>query len=114
MKENGTQTTSLQRFFERSLNFYVRAQIIEGESWYVAKDVCTALGITHYRESVSKLDKTEKRLVSVNTPGGKQKMNMINHSGVYKIAFGSRKPEAKLFYDFIRNNMETGIKKDAL
>lgn len=38
----------------------VRAIIIDGAPWFVAMDVCRAIGIANHRDAVRKLDSDEK------------------------------------------------------
>ncbi|MDQ7023519.1 MAG: BRO family protein [Candidatus Gracilibacteria bacterium] len=38
-------------------NIKVRTVIIDGEIWFVAKDVCDVLGIKNSREAISSLQK---------------------------------------------------------
>ena len=52
----------------------VRTVMIEGEPWWVAKDVCDVLGIENARRSASHLDEDERRTVpfsqvSASEPG---------------------------------------------
>lgn len=57
--EKGMQVNGLQRFFDENLNVCVRAQVINNEPWFVAKDVCQALLIKNSRDAVSNLDDDE-------------------------------------------------------
>lgn len=57
--ENEMQATALQRFFEENSNVCIRAQVINDEPWFVAKDVCQALLIKNSRDAVSNLDDDE-------------------------------------------------------
>lgn len=69
-----------------------------GFTTFIAKDVCDALGISKYRDAVSRLESYEKGCpVVVDTPGGKQSLISITESGLYSLVLLSRKPEAKEF-----------------
>ncbi|MEJ9158818.1 Bro-N domain-containing protein, partial [Bacillus cereus] len=62
--------------------------MVQGEKvLFVAKDVCDAFGDTNYRRSLSRLDEDEKGVSQIATPGGKQKMTVVNESGLYSLLF---------------------------
>lgn len=85
VKQNEMQATSLQRFFEENSNVCIRAQVINGEPWFVAKDVCQALLLKNPRQAISALDEDEKGVISMDTLGGRQKMNAVTESGLYEL-----------------------------
>ncbi len=39
------QATSLQMFYNETEGINLRTEIINGEPWFIAKDVCCALGL---------------------------------------------------------------------
>lgn len=113
-KENEMQATSLQRFFEENSNVCIRAQVINGELWFVAKDVCQALLIKNSRDAIADLEEDEKGVVLTDTLGGKQKMNVINESGLYGLIGQSRKPETKPFKRWIRKEVIPALRKTGI
>ena len=113
-KENEMQVTALQRFFEENSNVCIRAQVINGELWFVAKDVCQALLIKNSRDAIADLEEDEKGVVLTNTLGGKQKMNVINESGLYGLIGQSRKPETKPFKRWIRKEVIPALRKTGI
>ena len=92
----------------------VRVKIVDGEPQWVAKDVCRALNIKNYRDSISGLDEDEKMKTKIETNGGKQKMTAINKEGVKRIILSSRKPEAKVLAREIGLGMITTKEQDTL
>lgn len=68
----------------------VRAIMISGEPWFVAKDVCDALGLRNSRKAIGMLDDDEKGVTSSYTPGGMQAVNVINESGLYTLILRCR------------------------
>ena len=112
-KENEMQVTALQRFFEENSNVCIRAQVINGELWFVAKDVCQALLIKNSRDAIADLEEDEKGVVLTDTLGGKQKMNVINESGLYGLIGQSRKPETKL-KRWIRKEVIPALRKTGI
>lgn len=78
--QNPTSTFS----FESVCN--IRMFMIDGEPWFVTKDVCDALNIDVTQ--ARKLDKrgwNKKGLYSIQTPGGKQDLSVVSESGLYII-----------------------------
>ena len=70
----------------------VRTIVKDGSVWWVAKDVCDALEIKNNRDVVARLEGDEKGVGLFDTLGGKQKLSIVNESGLYNIVFLSRKP----------------------
>lgn len=88
-----------------------KVRVIErnGEPWFVAADVCNALGID--RAQIRRLDDDEKGVRSTQTPGGAQMMNIVNESGLYALVLGSRKPEAKAFKRWVTHEVLPAIRR---
>lgn len=83
-----------------------------GEPWFVGKDVANALGFTNSRDAISTHVFLEDRGVdSIDTPGGNQKMTVINESGVYALVFGSRLTTAKKFKHWVTSEIIPSIRK---
>lgn len=89
----------------------VRAVTLEGEPWFVAADVCRALGLGNSSMAVSKLDEDEKGISLIDTLGGEQKLGIVNESGLYALVLSSRKPEAKAFKRWITHEVIPSIRK---
>lgn len=71
-------------------NHPVRVVMVDGEPWFVAKDVCDALRLTNSRMSLDALDDDEKGVSSTYTPGGNQKVSIISESGLYTLILRCR------------------------
>ena len=82
-----------------------------GQPWFVASDVCVALSIGNSRMALDRLDADEKGVSSIDTPGGSQKMSVVNESGLYNLVLGSRKPEAKRFKRWVTHEVLPAIRK---
>lgn len=89
----------------------VRYEMIDGEPWFVANDVCNILGIVNSRDALSRLEDDEKGVGITDTLGGKQEMNIVNESGLYNLIFQSRKPEAKKFRKWVTSEVLPSIRK---
>ena len=94
----------------------VRSVTLEGEPWFVAADVCRALGLGNSSMAVSKLDDDEKMTLSLTDShsgqrGGAQMATIINEPGLYALVLSSRKPEAKAFKRWITHEVIPSIRK---
>lgn len=94
--------------FEENL---VRVVDLDGEPWFVGKDVCHALGISKYRDALATLDQDEGRPVQVDTLGGNQDMIGVSEPGVYRLVFRSRKPEAERFKRWLAHEVLPAIRR---
>ena len=65
----------------------VRIAEVDGEVWFVLKDICDILYVKSYRNIANQLDDDEKGVHNVNTLGGKQKLIVVNEPGLYQALF---------------------------
>lgn len=90
----------------------VRALKLKGEPWFVAADVCRALGLGNSSDAIRKLDADEKDGVDLTDPiGRKQNTAIISEPGLYALVLSSRKPEAKAFKRWITHEVIPSIRK---
>lgn len=89
----------------------IRTVMVDGEPWFVAKDVCEALDITNSRDAVARLDDDEKGVVLTDTLGGAQELSAVNEPGLYTLILGSRKPEAKAFRRWITHEVLPALRR---
>lgn len=68
----------------------VRVVLVGGDPWFVAADVCNAIGIINHRDAVGKLDEDEKGVGSADTLGGKQEVTIVSESGLYTLILRCR------------------------
>lgn len=97
--------------FENSEFGTVRTLMRNNEPFFVASDVCKALGINNSRDAVARLDEDERGVASIDTLGGEQVMSVISESGLYSLVLGSRKPEAKSFKRWITHDVIPSIRR---
>lgn len=66
-------------------NNKVRTVDVEGEAWFVLKDVCEILRMdtTQLKKVADRLDEDEKGRTLITTPGGMQETWIVNESGLY-------------------------------
>jgi prophage antirepressor-like protein len=89
----------------------VRGLNINGEPWFIAKDVCEVLEHTNHRMAVDGLDDDEKGVRKVYTLGGEQEMIVISESGLYTLIIRSNKPQAKPFRKWVTAEVLPSIRK---
>ena len=89
----------------------VRVVVVNNEPWFVAKDLCQVLGISKYRNAISRLDDDERESFKLDTLGGKQDMITVSESGMYALVISSRKSEAKTFRKWITSEVLPSIRK---
>ena len=93
----------------------VGAVELEGNTWFIARDVCRALELDNSRQALSRLDEDEKNTVILNDGNrGNPNMAIINESGLYSLALSSRKPEAKAFKRWITHEVLPSIRKHGM
>ena len=83
----------------------IRGLVVNKEPWFVAKDICDVLEIKNVAQSVTTLDDDEKGIYSVYTPGGKQKLWLVNEWGMYSLILRSKTKEAKKFKRWITHEV---------
>ena len=89
----------------------VRMLEIDGQFWWVAKDVCDVLGIQNVTQAVGQLEEDERSMFSIGRQG---EANIINESGLYTLILRSNKPEAKKFRKWVTAEVLPSLRKDGI
>ena len=92
----------------------VRTVTIDGEPWFVGKDVATALGYSNPSNAVvTHVDDEDKTTYSFQVSGSnyKTKATLINESGLYSLVLSSKLPTAKKFKHWITSEVLPAIRK---
>ena len=89
----------------------VRVVMRDGEPWFVASDVADALGYLTAKDAARNLGEHQKGGHILPTPGGEQRVTIINESGLYRLVLRSRKPEAEKFSDWVTGEVLPSIRK---
>lgn len=92
-------------------NTPVRMLEMDGEPWFILKDVCDILVLGSPHKVAERLDEDEKGRNLIPTPGGRQEMTVINESGLYNVILRSDKPEAKPFRKWVTSEVLPSIRK---
>lgn len=85
----------------------------DGEPWFVAKDVCAALGIrTDTVRSILESDEVgETNPNSIGVAGGRAPL-VVSEPGLYRLVMRSRKPEAKAFQRWVTHEVLPALRRD--
>ena len=89
----------------------VRTFMVDGESWWILKDVCDVLGLSNTNNVASRLEEDELTLIKVMSGGQQREMYVINESGLYNVIFRSEKSEAKKFRYWVTHEVLPSIRK---
>lgn len=90
----------------------VRTVLINGEPWFVGKDVATILGYNNPQKALrDHVDEEDKGVNEMDTPGGKQPIKIINESGLYSLIISSKLPSAKRFKHWVTSEVLPSIRE---
>lgn len=87
----------------------VRTISIDGQPWFVGKDVADALGYMETNSMVKRLDGED--FISSKLEGMNMKSILINESGLYAAILGSQLPSAKKFKRWVTSEVLPTIRK---
>ena len=90
----------------------IRGLTVDGEPWFVGKDVAAALGYKKPTDTVRKrVDEEDKGVSKMETPSGEQEVIIINESGLYSLILSSKLPDAKAFKRWVTSEVLPAIRK---
>lgn len=90
----------------------VRTVEMNGEPWFVLKDVCEVLGIADHKVTARRLETDEVcQTPLTDSMGRQQETTVINESGLYNVILRSDKPEAKPFRKWVTSEVLPSIRK---
>lgn len=102
MKNYHVDSAPLKSAVETSITVFdserfgsIRAVTIDDEPWFVAADICNAFGETNRNRAMQALDEEEKGYTQMSTPGGIQRMAIVNEAGVYSLLFAMQPQKAR-------------------
>lgn len=102
------QKSDLQLFQKEEFGT-IRTVMLNGEPWFVAKDVCDILGVQNPSDALNKqLEDFERARFNLGRQG---EANIISESGFYTLVLRSRKPIAKPFRIWVTSEVLPAIRK---
>lgn len=102
------------KVFENEEFGRVRTVLIDGEPWFVGKDVAEILGYKNTRQALAThIDVEDKTTVQIVDTGSNYKTTAtaINESGIYSLVFGSKLSNAKCFKRWVTSEILPAIRK---
>lgn len=95
----------------------IRGIEIDGEPWFVGKDIASRLGYSNHRKAlqdhVDSEDKVQGDGVTIRDPMGReQHPTIINESGLYSLILSSKLPSAKRFKRWVTSEVLPALRKN--
>jgi len=106
------QSNNQMQIFEHEDFGKVRIIKIDGEPWFVGKDVTDILGYANSRKVLSDhVDDEDKLAYRFVTSGQNRSMTVINESGLYCLILSSKLPQAKMFKRWVTSVILPSVRK---
>lgn len=103
------------KIFENPEFGKVRTMEINGEPYFVGKDVTDILEYSNPRKAIiDHVDDEDKGVTKCDTLGGTQEMTVINESGLYSLILSSKLPKAKEFKRWVTSDVLPSIRKHGM
>lgn len=106
--KNAMEQKSEMKLFQNDNFGTIRTVILDGEPWFVVKDVCDILGTTNPTMAIGGLEPFERAKFNLGRQG---EANIINESGFYTLVLRSRKSIAKPFRIWVTSEVLPAIRK---
>lgn len=90
----------------------IRTIDIDGEPWFVGRDVCTALEYKDSSDALKRHVEDDDKLTRCFTVSGQRRnLIVINESGLYSLIFSSKLDSAKRFKRWVTSDVLPSIRK---
>lgn len=101
------------KIFENPEFGRIRTMEINGEPYFVGKDIALILGYAKPRNAIAAhVDEEDKKDAPIQGDlGGTQEMTVINESGLYSLILSSKLPTAKKFKHWVTSDVLPTIRK---
>ena len=91
----------------------IRTMELNGEPYFVGKEVAAILGYTNPRKAIADhVDAEDKGVTKCDTLGGTQDMTIINESGLYSLVLSSKLPGVKRFKRWVTSEVLPSIRRN--
>lgn len=116
---NGELQVFESPMFQAVTALKIRALDVDGEPWFIARDVCACLDLDNVNMALLGLDEDEKATplkldCSRKISGLRKDTLLISEPGLYSLIMRSNKPEAKSFKDWICKDVLPSIRKHGM
>lgn len=103
------------KIFENEQFGEIRTITIDGQPWFVGKDIAKALGYGEGKSLANAVAKhvyeEDKGVTKMMTPGGTQPITIINESGLYCLILSSKLETARQFKRWVTSEVLPSIRK---
>ncbi|SCS75033.1 BRO family protein [Staphylococcus aureus] len=90
----------------------VRTLEVDGEPYFIGKDVADILGYTNSRKTLSDhVDEEDKLTSRIVTSGQNRNVTIINESGLYSLIFSSKLENAKRFKRWVTSEVLPSLRR---
>lgn len=90
----------------------IRTVLIDGEPWFVGKDIAAALGYERCDNALRLHVDTEDKLThQISASGQRRNMFVVNESGMYALILSSKLPSAKKFKRWVTSEVLPTIRR---
>lgn len=90
----------------------IRTVEVNGDTWFVGRDIAAALGYSATRNAIfAHVDDEDKLTHRISASGQMRDVILINESGVYALIFSSKLPDAKKFKHWVTSEVLPAIRK---
>lgn len=110
----GSSNNQILKFVFEEKTSDISVSVVDGgDVWFVAKDICDALGYGNSRQALaSHVDSDDvQKLDVIDSLKRTQQINVINESGVFALIFGSKLPAAKAMKKWVTGEVLPSIRK---
>lgn len=91
----------------------IRTCMVNGEIYFVGKDVAQALGYKNTKDALMRhVDVEDKEGSGITTPSGIQPMTVINEGGLYSLILSSKLDSAKRFKRWVTSEVLPAIRRN--
>lgn len=95
--------------------FEVRTVEVDGDPWFVGKDVTNILGYQNGSRDINRhVSEEDKLSTQIEYAGQRREVTVINESGLYSLILGSKLPSAKRFKHWVTSEVLPAIRQNGV
>jgi len=99
--------------FDFTEGLSIRAIVKDGQPWFLAREICTVLGLVNVSQAVTNnVDPEDKSMFNIGLPGSAPLV--VNESGLYSLVMRSKKAEAQTFRKWVTSTVLPALRKDGI
>ena len=112
VKKESTVDQLQQMVFDNADFGEVRTVVIDGEPWFLGKDVAQCLGYSNTQKAIrDHIDEEDKLTERIVLSGQKRAVIFVNESGLYALIFGSKLEKAREFKRWVTSEVLPALRK---